>query len=343
MSGNEPYFALDIGTTAVRVVQLERSGDGWTLQRFGLAPIDIRISSSDAPDDQRRLSKVILSVISQSGIRTKNVVLGVPSSKTFVTVVEMPEMPHDELVSTLKYQADQYIPMSIDEAKVDWAVLGKTNPNATTNEVLLASVANNFVESRLDLVESLGLNVLAIEPDSIALTRSLQSGAVTGAKAIIELGDFSADIIVTLNGEPRLVRSIQTGAQAFIKAASQNLNVEQKQAEQFIYKFGLKSDKLEGQVFRAIQSTVDQFTSEVEKSIKFFATKYPNLPISSIVVSNYAMLIPGFSEYLVEKLGIQVEPGNPWQQVRVSAADQTTLAPLSAQFSVAIGLAERGV
>lgn len=343
LSGATEYFALDIGTTSVRAVQLTGDGTNWSLSRFGVAPIDLKLSTSDAADDQRKLSEVIMSVIGQSGIRTKNVVLGAPSSKVFATVIDLPDMPDAELATTIKYQADQYIPMSLDEAKVDWAVLGKPIKGATHNEVLLASIANNFIEARLDLVESLGLNVLAIEPESIALARALQPVAVPEGRMIIELGDFSADIVMTFSDAPRLIRSVPIGIQTFIKAASQNLNVDPKQAQQFVAKFGLQRDKLEGQVFRSLESSVSQFVAEVEKSIKFFQTKYPTIPLGAIIVSNYAATVPGFSEYLTEKLGMSVEAGNPWQHVQVSANDQVTLQPLSSQFGVVIGLAQRGI
>lgn len=342
LSGAEEYFALDIGTTAVRVIQLSGVGPNWSLSHYGVAPIDFRISSSDSPEDQRKLSEVILSVIAQSGIKAKNVVVGAPSSKVFVTVVDMPDMPANELATTIKYQADQYIPMSSDEAKVDWALLGKSNKGTATNEVLLASIANSYIESRLDLIEGLGFNVVAIEPDSIALTRSLQSAPKPEARLIIELSDFSTDIVLSFDDAPRLIRSVQVGAQTFIKAASQNLNVDPKQAYQFIAKFGLQQDKLEGQVFRSIESSVSQFSAEITKSVKFFQTKYPNVPVSSMILSNHAATIPGLGEYLSTKIGIQPEIGNPWQRVRVSSGDQATLQALTPQLAVAIGLAQRG-
>lgn len=343
LSGNLEFFALDIGTTSVRAVQLARNGTGWTLTNYAVAPIDLRVSTSDATDDQRKLGEVIMAVIGKSGIRTKDVVLGIPSNKVFATVVDLPDMPANELASTIKYQADQYVPMSLDEAKIDWAVLGKASAGSPNNEVLLASVANSFIESRLDLVERLGLNVVAIEPDSLALVRSLQPQGLPEGRIIIELGDFTTDIIITYNDAPRLIRSIPTGIQTFIKAATQTLSVEPQQAQQFIMKFGLHKDKLEGQVFRSVESTIDQFVAEIVKSIKFFQTRYPNIPVGSLIVSNYAATIPGFSSYLTEKIGVPVEVGNPWQQVKVSANDQVALQPLSSQFGVAIGLAERGV
>lgn len=337
------YFALDIGTTAVRVVQLSGGHGAWALERYSSVPVDIKVSNSDAIGDQRKLGEIIMTAIGQSGVKTKNVILGVPSDKMFATVIDMPDLPQNELATTVKYQAEQYIPMSLDEAKIDWALLGKSVNDPTKNEILLASVNNKFSEARLDLVEGLGLNVVAIEPDSVALTRSLLSAGLTDARVIVEIGDFTTDIVLVYGDAPRLIRSLPTGMQTLVKTASQNLNVQPAQAAQFILKFGIQKDKLEGQVFRAIESTVDQFVTEIEKSIKFFQTKYPSVPVGAMIVSNYGVTIPALSNYFAEKTSLKVELGNPWQAVRVSANDQTKLQPLSSQFAVAIGLAQRGM
>lgn len=342
LSSGGDFFGLDIGTTSVRVVQLSRSGKDWSLQHYGIAPVDIKVASSDAPDDQRQLGEVIMTAIGQSGIRARDVVLGIPSSKMFATVVDMPEMSQAELAATIKYQAEQYIPMSLDEAKVDWALLGKSPNDATKNEVLLASVANSFSESRLDLIEGLGFNVIAIEPDSLAIARALLPSGDSGAHLIVEVGDFTTDIVMTYGDAPRLIRSVPTGMQSLVKVVAQNLNVEPQQATQFIIKFGLQPDKLEGQVLRALELTIDQFVAEVTKSVKFFQTRYQSITLGSMILSNYGVAIPGFAAYLSEKVGLKSEQGNPWQRIRVSTADQAKLQPLSAQFAVAIGLAQRG-
>lgn len=336
------FFALDIGTTAVRVVGLSRSGHNWILQHYGVAAVDMKIATSDAPDDQRKLAEVIMTVIGQAGIKSKNVVLGIPSNKMFATVVDMPNLSQQELASSIKYQAEQYIPMSLDESKVDWASLGRSVNDANKNEVLLASVSNAFTEARLDLVEGLGFNVIAMEPDSLALTRSLLPDGIGGdARLIVEIGDFTTDVVITYGDAPRLIRSIPTGMEAIIKSAAQNLNIQPEQARQFMMKFGVAPDKLEGQVFRAVESTLEQFAVEVEKSVKFFKTRYPTVEIPSMIVSNYGVTIPGMAEYLNSKVGLRVELGNPWQKVHVSSNDQVKLQALSSQFAVAIGLAER--
>jgi len=337
------YFSLDIGTTAVRVVQLKGSNGNWSLDKFASVPVDIRISGSDAPDDQRRLGEIITTAIGQSGIKSKDVIVGIPSNKMFATVIDVPDMPANELAATIKYQAEQYIPMSIDEAKVDWAVLGKSINDQTKVEVLLASVANSFSENRLDLIEGLGLNVVAIEPDSIALARSLLPANVRDARLIIEISDFSTDIIMTYADAPRLIRSLPSGLQTMVKATAQNLNIQPPQATQFIMKFGMQPDKLEGQVVRSLTNTVDQFVSEIVKSIKFFQTRYPKVPVGGMIVSEYGVTIPGLATYIAEKVGLPAELGNPWQKVSLSAAMQNSLQDQSAQFAVALGLAERGV
>lgn len=336
------FFALDIGTNAVRVVQLAPAGsDGWNLVHFGYAPLDEKIAAASSPEAMRKLGEVIMTAVGQSGIKTKNVVIGLPSSKTFTTVIEVPVMPENELRNTIKYQVDQYIPMAVNEAKVDWALLGTSLHDPKMQEVLIASTSNTYAEERLEFVESLGLNVIAAEPDPLAMIRSLLPSGVTDARLIIDVGEQSTDLAITFGDAPRLVRTIPTGLKSLIKAAVQNLNVQEDQARQFILKFGLAPDRLEGQVYRAIEGTLDNFAVELIKSIKFFQTRYPNTPVGGIMLSGFGSVVPGFGEYVSGKTGIQSSLANPWQRVRVSQGDQQQLTTVATEFAAAIGLAQR--
>lgn len=336
------FFALDIGTNAVRVVQLSDAGGGSSnLLHFGYAPLDEKTASAASPESRRRLGEVIMTAVGQSGIKDKNVVIGLPSSRTFTTVIEIPSMPEAELRNTVKYQVDQYIPMAVNEAKVDWALLGTSLHDPKQLEVLVASTANTYAEERLEFVESLGLNVIAAEPDPLAMIRSLLPSGVQDARLIIEVGELSTDLAITFADSPRLVRTIPTGLKSLIKSAVQNLNVQEDQARQFILKFGLAPDRLEGQVYRAIESTLDSFAAEVTKSVKFFQTRYPNTPVGGVMLSGFSAVIPQFGDYIAAKTGIKASVGNPWQRVRVSQADQQQLLSVASEFSVAIGLAQR--
>lgn len=336
------FFALDIGTNAVRVVQLSSAGnDVWNLTHFGYAPLDDKISAASSPEALRKLGEVIMTAVGQSGIKTKNVTIGLPSNKTFNTIIEVPLMPENELRSTIKYQIDQYIPMAVNEAKVDWALLGPSLHDPKMQEVLISSTANTYSEERLEFIESLGFNVIAAEPDPLAMIRSLLPGNIGDGRLIINVGEQSTDLAITYGDTPRLVRTIPTGVQSLVKAAVQNLNVQEDQARQFILKFGLAPDRLEGQVYRAIESTLDGFVNELTKSIKFFQTRYPSTPVGGIILSGYGSIVPGFGEYVGSKTGIAASIGNPWQKVRVSQTDQQQLAPIAAEFATVIGLGQR--
>lgn len=335
------FFALDIGATALRVVQLRRSGHSWSLVRYGAAPVDVKIAMSDSSEDQRRLGDAIMALVTHVGLNTRNVVLGIPSSKMFATVVDLPKLSPQELANTIKYQADQFIPMSTEEAKIDWSVLGSSPRDPQKDEILLAGVSNKFSEQRLELLEGLGFNVIAIEPDALALVRALVPVGNNDAMMLLDLGDYATDLVAVVGGMPRLVRSIPVGGKSFVKAAMQNLNIDENQAQQFIYKFGLAPDKLEGQIYRALESTVEQLYAEFEKSVKFFQTRYQDTPLKNVVLSGAAGILPGFGDFITKKSDIPVVVGNAWQNVSYPNSMQEDLMKVAHTFGVVTGLAER--
>jgi type IV pilus assembly protein PilM/plasmid segregation protein ParM len=144
-----------------------------------------------------------------------------------------------------------------------------------------------------------------------------------------------------MNGTPKLTRAIPTGTEAIVKTAAQNLNIDDKQAEQFVFRFGLNKDKLEGQVYQAIIGTVDLLTTEIEKSIKFFQTRYSDSKIDRIIVTGAASTLPEFPNRLADLFGLNVEIGNAWRNVSFAAERQNELMSIANNFSVAVGLAER--
>ena len=336
------FFALDIGTVAILLVQL--SGDashGWTLQKFAYVPVDRKILEDGSAAGARRLGETILGAMQQAGITTKNVAVGMPASKTFTTVVKVDNQSEAELMNTIKYQLDKYIPMAIDEATVSYVSLGVCPHDATKAEVLVSSTANAFAEARMEMIESFGLNVIAQEPESLAMARALMPVGAQDARLIIDLGERSTDLVMMYRGVPRLVRSIPGGLMLLIKTVVAALGVKEEQARQFILKFGLAQDKVDGQVFKALDSTLESFAAEISKSIRFFQSEYMNAPVGGIVLSGFAGMIPFIAEYIEAKTGVPTAQGNPWQLVKVSPEQQQVLQPVASEFAVAIGLAER--
>ena len=341
LSGVSEYFGLDIGSTAIRVVELKNNAGVKSLIRYAYAPIDSKLTASDAPTDQQKVAQAIRSLVSQAKITTKNVAVGLPSQRVFTTVVDIERLATDELAKTIKFQADSLIPTPLAESKMDWSLIGDSPVDKTKVEILLASVSNEFVEQRLDLLESIGLNVIAFEPEAMALTRAILPGDVTGARMVLDIGNKYTDLIITIDGIPRLTRSISTGSEAIIRSAMQNLNIDETQAQQFVYKFGMSKEKLEGQIMQAISGTTEVLAGEIEKSIKFFQTRYPNNKLEQLIVTGGASVIPEFPLYLANKFSLNVEIGNCWRNVAFPRERQNELIAIANQFGVAVGLAER--
>jgi type IV pilus assembly protein PilM len=336
------FFALDIGTHALRIVQLSGSArTGWTLQKFAYVPIDKATAQDSSDAGKRRLGEVIMKAVQQAGIRTKNIAVGMPSSKTYTTIIEVANRDPKSVEKTIKYELDQHIPMALDDAKVDFSVLGPSPNDPAKVEVLLSSVGVAYAEEKMETLESFGLNVVAQEPDQIAVARALMPQGATDGRMIIDYGEMGTDLIIVYGGVPRLVRTIPGGLSVLTKTTANYLSVKEDQARQFILKFGLAQDKLDGQVFKALDSTLENFASELGKSARFFQTKYPQIKMGGIILSGFAGAIPFMSEYIEAKTGIATSQGNPWQMVRVTPEQQQALAQVASEFSVVIGLAER--
>ncbi len=161
LSGVSSFFGLDIGTTAVRVVQLRGNGPVKSLVRYAYVPVESKLVLSDSKTDQQRLAQIIRELVEQAHLSTHNVAVGIPSQRVFTAVVDFDRLPPAELAKAIRYQADSLIPTPLDKSKIDWAVIGDSPKDKTKVEVLLSSVENDFVEQRLDLLESIGQEVVA--------------------------------------------------------------------------------------------------------------------------------------------------------------------------------------
>jgi type IV pilus assembly protein PilM len=342
MKGVGEFFALDIGTNAIRVVEL--SGDvksGWSLKHFAYTPVDRTVTQDNSEAGKAKLGDAIKTAVEQAGIKTKNVAVGLPAVKAFTTIIEVSNQPLDELAKLVRYQADQYIPMAMDDAQMDWAPLGPSINDPNKQEVLLASTAIDYAEARMDEIERLGFNLVALEPDSISIARSLMPVGATDARLVLDMGESSTDMAIVYGNALRLVRAVPGGLAGLARSVAATLNVDETQARQFILKFGLAQDKLEGHVFQALSPVLEAFAVELSKSIKFFENKYPNVKVGGTALSGYAGVIPFIAEYIEAKTGVPTAQGNPWQLVRVTPEQQQALSPVAMEFAVAIGLAER--
>ena len=342
LHGVGDFFSLDIGTNSMRIVQLSGSSQhGWALQKFAYVPIDQKLTADSSDLGKKRLGEAIMGAVNQAGIKTKNVAIGIPAGKTFTSIVETETLPEKELKKAFKYEIDKYVPMALSDAKADYIILGLSPNDPAKTEVLVSSVAKEYAESTMELIEKAGLNIVAMEPEPLAMARALSTPGAIDATMAVDFGENSTDLVVTFKDQPRLVRSVPGGFGVLVKAVANGLNVREDQARQFILKFGLDQNQVEGQVFKILNTHLDAFAAELAKSVRFFQTKYINGKVGGIVLSGYAGMIPLFAEYIEAKTRVSTMKGNPWQFVRTTGEQQRALMNVASEFAVAIGLSER--
>ena len=342
LHGVGDFFSLDIGTNSMRIVQLSgNSQHGWTLQKFAYVPIDPKLTADSSDLGKKRLGEAILGAVNQAGIKTKNIAIGLPASKTFTSIVETETLPEKELKKTFKYEIDKYVPMPMSDAKADYIILGLSPNDPAKTEILVSSVAKEYAESVMETIEKTSLNIIAMEPEPLAMARALNNPGAIDATMAVDFGENSTDIVITYKNQPRLVRSIPGGFAVLVKAIASGLGVREDQARQFILKFGLDQNQVEGQVFKILDTHLDNFASELAKSVRFFQTKYLNGKVGGIVLAGYASTIPLFANFIEAKTNIATMNGNPWQFVRTTPEQQQMLMSVASEFAVAIGLSER--
>lgn len=342
LHGVGDFFSLDIGTNSMRIVQLSGSANhGWSLVKYAYVPIDQKLLSDGSELGRKRLGEAIMGAVNQAGIKTKNIAIGLPAGKTFTSIVETETLPEKELAKSFKYEIDKYVPMAMSDAKADYIVLGPSPNDPAKTEVLVSSIAKEYAESVMEMIEKTGLNIIAMEPEPLAMARSLAIPGAMDATMIVDFGERSTDLVIVYRNQPRLVRSIPGGFSNFVKTLSGGLDVREDQARQFILKFGLAEDKIEGQVLRILNHPLENYASELTKSVRFFQTKYLNGKVGGIVLSGYASRIPLFAEYIEARTNVPTMKGNPWQSVRTTNEQQSALAPVASEFAVVIGLSER--
>jgi len=341
INGMGSFFGLDIGNSGIRLVELRNSGNQMQLVNYALVPVDSRLLLSDSPADLQKVAVIVKQLVAQAKTSNNNVAVNLPSSRVFTTIVDMDKLSPEELAKTIKYQADTLIPTPVETSKIDWALLGQSPVAENKIEVLISSVSNSYIERLVDMIENIGLNVVAFEPDSIAMTRALLPNNQVEPSIVLDIGAVSSDLVISMNGGPRLIRSIPIGIESMVRTVSENLSIDGQQAQEFVYKFGLAKDKIDGQIFNALTMATENLFAEIDKSIKFFQNRYKNTTIKFFYVTGGASVIPEFPLYVANRYGIKVEIGNAWTNISIPENKRNDLLAVASQFSVAAGLAER--
>ena len=342
LGGAPDFFGLDIGTSAVRVVQLRGKGPNKTVFRYGKMPLDQDLAEKTDVDSMAKLADTIRELLVQNQITTRNVVMGLPNNRVYSTIREFEALTPADLAKTLKFQIELIVPAH-QESKVDWAILDADEKELEKREVFICSSRNDFIQQRLEMLESINLNVLAFEPDALALVRAMAGVNTEQATIIIDVGFNDSDIVIIHKNQPRLITAVNVGIFHIIKSVVNTFHVDQAQAQQLIFQVGFMDNQKYQKLKASILQSLDILMIQIRKSIGFFINRYPQDALSQIILCGNVAYIPGFTEFLSSQTNLPVIIGDSWQNAVCPEETHNDLKTLSVDFAVVAGLAERQV
>lgn len=332
---------LDIGTKTVKVVELTKEGDKFSLSGAGV----VGYNGTDVAHIQdekglTELAALIRKLFSDAKIHSKDVAIALPESQVFTRAITFPLLNDQEIASAVKWEAEQYIPFPIAEAIVQHQIIERRE-NTTPPGVLVLLVASprNLVEKYIKLLTMAGLNAVAVETELLSLCRALAPANQTSI--IADFGASSTDIAITKNGLLTFSRSIPTGGEAFSRAVAQSLGVNQTQAEEYKKAYGFDTSKLEGKVGVALDPVFKIISEEIKKSISFYQSEEKGEMPTSLILTGGTSGLPDAITRLSKTVGVEVSIGNPFSRIIVDPATAKSLSAYAPLYPIAVGLALR--
>jgi len=312
-----------------------------TLSASGI--VGISGQSVDKLTDDRDfagISQVIRKLHSEAGVSDRNVAISIPEQLVFTRTIKLPLLTDQEVESAVKWESEQYIPIPLNEAMVQHMILERRE-TASPPEVIVLLVAapRIVVDKYIKVVQGAGLNVVSVETELLALSRSL--GPSDKSVLLVDIGATSTDIAVCKKGLLSFSRSIPIAGEAFTRAVSQALGVAPMQAEEYKKAYGLGAKELEGKIKGALDPVLRMVTDEIKKAIHYYQTDEKGEMPTAVIITGGTSGMREIISVLSDLLGLEVLIGNPFSKLAIDPETLKRLVPYAPLYSVAVGLALR--
>jgi len=362
-------FGLDISDLSLKIIKLKKRGKFLTLASFGEAQIKPGIIKEGEIKDEEKLAETIKGAIKKvkgERIKTKYVVASLPEEKAFLQVIQMPRMPEEDLKSAVIYEAENYIPLPIEQVYLDSQIVSPVYNHLDHFDVLLAALPKKTVDPYLASLKKAGLQPKALEIESLAIARAvIKDEVATSPILLIDLGATRTSFIVFSGHSLRFTSSIPVSSQNFTEIISKSLGVSLTEAERLKIKYGLeekielkiKDKKTEikkerGKIFEALVPALVDLVQQIKKHLAYYQShaSHEHLPpdgrvVSKILLCGRGANLKGLTELLTLELKILVELANPWVNILPEGQRETPelLFEKSLGYTTALGLALRGI
>ena len=342
-------IGVDIGSTAVRVAEVV-PGDVPVLVRAGQVPLAPGAVEAGEVRQPELVAEALRQLWSTTKVKGRQVYLGVGNQRVVVREIALPWLPEKELRASLGFQVQEFIPMAVEEAVLDFDLLGETEQGGRRMvRILLAAAHKPMIDALVQSATGAKLQPVGIDLAPFAVVRAVGTSDEAldlervGDEAIIDVGAHITVICVHDRGTTRFVRILPSGGRDITLAIARGLGVEDEVAERL-----KRGEEFEGgpsmeDVRRIATTRLGAFVDEVRSSLEFYAAQVPGARIARVLAVGGGSKLEGFMDVLRERIPVPVERGRLFEKVK-SELDLTPEAAAETEpvLPVAVGLAIPG-
>lgn len=345
--GGASTVGLDIGTSAVRAVQVSTGRNGVALTSFGQEPLAPGAVVDGEIRDSAAVSDAVARLWKKAKLGPKKAVLGIANQNVVIRQIDLPFLEEKEFRSSIKFHVADHIPIPVDEAELDYEILTEYETDeGRMMRVLLVAASTQMVEGFVTAVADAGVQAVAIDVSPFAVARAVSAVARgdiggQGAEAVIDIGAAVTKILVHENGEVQFVRILMVGGDTITEALAEELEIPFEEAEAL--KVDLGQAPGETATERVLSKATQAMVDEVGGSIHYYLSQEESVALNSVVVTGGGSLTKGLVEKLDDTLGQQTSIGAPLLEMETKKAglneDQLRMADnvVAAAVGLAIG------
>ncbi len=343
-------LGLDIGTSAVKFVDLKDTGKGLLVNKLGLTPLPPETIVDGSLMDTTTVVEAIRELISHYKIKKREVAISVSGHSVIVKKITLPRMTESELEENIFVEAERYISFDINDVNIDFQILStpeKDKDMGEHMEVLLVAAKKDLIDDYIAIVREAGLSPLVIDIDSFALENVYEMNYPLEIGDLVALCDIGASIMninIVKGGKSLFTRDISIGGNLYTEELQKELSVNFEEAENL--KLGVTSEKGSPHTIdRVFDKTSTTTALEIAKSLDFFTASFPEERIARLYLSGGCAKVPRLKQIVEERVNIPVEIINPFANIAVSPSviDLNYLTDISPLMTVSTGLALRKI
>ena len=339
---------LDIGSSAVKAVELKPAGKVYKVTAFGSEPVPPDSIVDGAIIDGGAVADAIRRLFDSRKIRTTDVAASLSGNAVIVKKITLPVMTESELAESIYWEAEQYIPFDIQDVNLDYQILDAGDAAGKgTMDVLLVAAKKEKIADYTGVIGQAGRTAVVVDVDAFALQNAYEVnyGIEPGAVVVLLNAGASATNINILSGDQSVfTRDISIGGNAYTEALQRELSLPFEVADQL--KRGVPSEGVTFDDARPVLRAVsDNVMLEIQKTFDFFKATASSERIDRIMVSGGASRAEGFTEMLTERFESPVEAFDPFKRVTFENKkfNVESAADVAPTVAVAVGLALRRV